>query len=508
MTLNLHTSSPAVLGATPRHQTNPAPLIRTISTKSITPTLAFQWSRWKENCILLDGTMGGWFEGSFSLLGGDPFARFQSKGKSSRFDLLQEGARNRSFVYPDAPMTALQFWLNRFRPSDHSTHNAEAIPFLQGGVVGYFSYELAQQFEKLPQPREGQADTPDISLLFLNLFILADHRKDALHIVYNPVPEIRMGKEEKAAINQGLKKINALEKRIRAKGPLENEGEKLHTIPRLKSDCSPEEYKTSVRRAKAYIAQGEIFQANLSHRFTAPAPIQSPFRIYQGLGIVNPSPFSSYLEIGDFKIASSSPERLVRVKNQTDGALVETRPIAGTKPRGKNPSEDKDLVESLYGSEKERAEHLMLVDLERNDLGKISEYGSVRVDAFMALERYSHVSHLVSNIRGKLRPGLSPLQVLQAVFPGGTITGTPKIRCMEIIAELEKRARGIYTGSIGYIGFDGEMDLNIAIRTCVQHQGQLSFQVGAGIVADSDPALEYQETLHKAAAFIEVINSL
>ncbi|MFQ5950282.1 MAG: anthranilate synthase component I family protein, partial [Nitrospiria bacterium] len=275
--------------------------------------------------------------------------------------------------------------------------------------------------------------------------------------------------------------------------------------PPAQADRSPAAYMEMVRRAKGYIAAGDIFQANLSHRLTFRFPFKSLFPIYRRLWRINPSPFSAYLDLGEIQIASGSPERLVCIKKGAHADIVETRPIAGTRPRGRDPLEDIRMIKALYESEKERAEHLMLIDLERNDLGKICRYGTVRVDSLMTLEKYSHVFHLVSNVRGELIPGASPLQVLQALFPGGTITGVPKIRCMEIIAELEGKARGIYTGAIGYIGFGGEMDLNIAIRTWVRRGDEMMFQVGAGIVADSDPQSEYQETLQKAAALMKAL---
>jgi anthranilate/para-aminobenzoate synthase component I len=257
-----------------------------------------------------------------------------------------------------------------------------------------------------------------------------------------------------------------------------------------------------VSRAKEYIAAGDIFQANLSHRFHATLSGESIFPLYQNLREINPSPFSAYLNMGGFEIASGSPERLVRVKRTKGKFLVETRPIAGTCPRGQDDAEDQEKIAKLYGSEKERAEHLMLVDLERNDLGRVSRFGTVSVDALMTLERYSHLFHLVSNIVGELRESVSATDVISALFPGGTITGVPKVRCMQIISELESHPRGPYTGSLGYIDFSGEIDLNIIIRTFYRKGSDLFFQVGAGIVADSDPEMEYQETLQKAAALI------
>ncbi|MEK9172825.1 MAG: anthranilate synthase component I family protein, partial [Nitrospirota bacterium] len=246
---------------------------------------------------------------------------------------------------------------------------------------------------------------------------------------------------------------------------------------------------------------GDIYQANLSHRFSVELGGRSPRSIYRRLREINPSPFSALLELPDVTLVSCSPERLVRLS----GTGVDTRPIAGTRPRGSSTDEDRLLVEDLLMSPKERAEHIMLVDLERNDLGRVCAYGSVRVDEFMAVERYSHVSHIVSNIRGHLAPGRDALDLVRAVFPGGTVTGVPKVRCMEIIDELEPVRRGPYTGSIGYLSPSGDLDLNIIIRTLVVAGEQASLHVGAGIVADSDPVREYQETLFKAEALLKAL---
>jgi anthranilate/para-aminobenzoate synthase component I len=259
-----------------------------------------------------------------------------------------------------------------------------------------------------------------------------------------------------------------------------------------------------VRRAKEYIAAGDIFQANLSLRLAADIGDADPLNIYGILREVNPSPFAAYLDFGEYQIVSSSPERLVRVK---DG-VVDTRPIAGTRPRGRDRLEDDEMRAELLLNEKERAEHIMLIDLERNDLGKVSDYGSVTVDELMITEQYSHVIHIVSNVRGDLAHGRDCFDVIRATFPGGTITGVPKVRCMQIIEELEKRRRGPYTGSLGYIGFNGSMDLNIIIRTFLVKKGKAYVQAGAGIVADSDPEREYYESLKKAEALINTLDRL
>jgi len=269
-------------------------------------------------------------------------------------------------------------------------------------------------------------------------------------------------------------------------------------------------YLDRVRRCQEYIAAGDIYQANLSHRFTLQPPNtyidgtdRQPYEqeLYRRLQTVNPSPFSGLMHFDDVTLVSSSPERLVRLQDRQ----ADTRPIAGTRPRGLDARDDQRLIAELLANEKERSEHLMLVDLERNDLGRVCQFGSVQVDEFMTIEQYSHVSHIVSNISGALRPEATPFNLIQALFPGGTITGVPKIRCMEIIEELEPVRRGPYTGSFGYIGWHGNLDLNIVIRTLVWCRGKGYLQVGAGIVADSDPVKEYEETLQKAQAFFSAL---
>jgi len=268
---------------------------------------------------------------------------------------------------------------------------------------------------------------------------------------------------------------------------------------KFRSNFTKSGFEKIVRRAKEYIADGDIYQANLSQRFSVDIGRQDAFGLYERLSKINPSPFACFLDFGELKIASSSPERLLKLENN----VVQTRPIAGTRPKGKTALQNFTLSRELILSDKERAEHIMLVDLERNDLGRVCEYASVKVDELMLLEKYSHVMHIVSNVTGRLKPLKDRFDLLRAVFPGGTITGCPKIRCMEIIDELEPVARNIYTGSIGYLDFNGDMDLNIAIRTFVIKRNKAYVQTGAGIVADSDPEKEYYETLYKAQALFK-----
>jgi para-aminobenzoate synthetase component 1 len=263
-------------------------------------------------------------------------------------------------------------------------------------------------------------------------------------------------------------------------------------------------FESMVRRCKEYIAAGDIYQANLSQRFSADLGGADPLRLYKILRSVNPSPFAAYLDFGDLQLVSSSPERLIRLHE----GIADTRPIAGTRRRGDDHAETRDLSVELLTNEKERAEHIMLLDLERNDLGKVCKYGTVAVDELMVIENYSHVIHIVSNVMGELAAGRDAFDLVRAVFPGGTITGVPKVRCMEIIDELEPVARGPYTGSIGYFSNTGDMDLNIIIRTFVVSSGIAHIQVGAGIVADSDPVREYFETLQKAEALIKAFKML
>ncbi len=457
---------------------------------------------WKEQAVLFEGMPGGWFNGRFSLLAGAPFGRFESKGENSRFESFGDGEGD-SHTRKGNPLPHLQQWLDRFQ-SPPLEGSLQEIPFLQGGAAGFFSYDLVRQWERIRVPSIGNPNLPDILFLFFNLFALLDHAKGQLYIVYNPLPEIEMGKSEESAHRQGREKLTDLQSKLLSPPPPREIEPHLFT-PTIEGDLSQREYIEMLLRAKEYIAAGDLFQANLSHRFRITSPAPPPFQIYQRLRQINPSPFAAYLDLGTVQIASGSPERLVQVNASGGKRLVSTRPIAGTHPRGRDEAEDQRMIEALYKSEKERAEHLMLVDLERNDLGRVCRYGSIKVDELMSLEKYSHVLHLVSNIQGELRPEVTLTEVVQALFPGGTITGVPKVRCMEILSELEKRARGIYTGAVGYIDFTGEMDLNIAIRTWVRQGEQMTFQVGAGIVADSDPEREYRETLQKAAALIKAL---
>ncbi len=478
------------------------PIVRSVPTGSLSATALFSALKAP---FLFEGMPGGWFDGRYSVIGLSPFAVFKSEDKVASFEFAISPDRKRKEVYHTRdPLAVLQRCLNRFRSVPLPTGQHPSLPFAQGGAVGFISYGLIRQYEPVPPHPEEDDSLADIHLLFVNGAVLFDQAQQTIQIVYDPALLTAVGWKEEEANQEGYRKIDALEKTI---ATIQNPVTHGFQISEIKNRLSKEDYVAMVRRAKEYIAAGDIFQANLSHRFNATFEGPSIFPLYQRLRAINPSPFSAYLNIGPLEIASGSPERLVRVRTTDGERIVDTRPIAGTCPRGKTEEEDTKRIAAMYGSEKERAEHLMLVDLERNDLGKVARYGSVKVDGLMTLERYSHLSHLVSNITGTLRNGVSETDVLRALFPGGTITGVPKVRCMQIIAELEAQARGLYTGSLGYIDFSGELDFNIIIRTFIRRKNELSFQVGAGIVADSDPEMEYQETLQKAAALIRALDA-
>ncbi|MEO2082652.1 MAG: anthranilate synthase component I family protein [Desulfurobacteriaceae bacterium] len=339
------------------------------------------------------------------------------------------------------------------------------------GLFGYVSYDANRFIENVPSPRIDDLEMPDLHFILpLNLFIFDNVEKRLYQVsIEKPLPTDIVP--------------------YRGKG---------YRSAFLGFNMDRDYFYSAVRKIKDYIASGDTFQVNFSQRLVF--SFEGSFvDLYRELRRINPSPFSFFFELGDFVAVSCSPERLVRRK----GSLVETRPIAGTRRRGRTLEEDRRLSEELILSEKERAEHVMLVDLERNDLGKVCRYGTVEVDELMVREYYSHVVHIVSNIRGELRKGVGSVDVLKALFPGGTITGAPKVRTMEIIAELEPTWRGLYTGSVGYFGFNGEMDFNIVIRTLLFREGRGFLQVGAGIVWDSVPEREYAETLHKGRALLE-----
>ncbi|MGP0629679.1 anthranilate synthase component I family protein [Nitrospina sp. 32_T5] len=437
--------------------------------------------------------------------GPDETARYSFFGRASEKAL---SLRNNQFqVHNNGDRETVPF------PAPEALHRLNFEPGLDaidyvdhfwGGWVGCLSYEMAHWFENI-QPRAK--DGLDLPLLFffqVERLWVYDHRQATLKYIVavniEDDPET-IHSQVKEELETAWREMDGLIEEASQSVPQKTSLPPSLQSASLNSNITQRDYECMVERAKTYIEEGDIYQANLAQRLSIDYE-GDPFPLYQRLRKVNPSPFSGYLKFDGLVLASSSPERLVKVVRDR----VETRPIAGTRPRGKNEEDDARLSAELLLNEKEKAEHLMLVDLERNDLGRICEHGSVQVTDLMFLEQYSHVCHIVSNIEGRLKPGVDVVDILAAVFPGGTITGCPKIRCMEIIDELEPSLRGPYSGSFGYIGFDRHLDLNIIIRTILIQSGRAHFHVGAGIVADSIPEKEWQETLDKAAAMIQALS--
>jgi len=383
------------------------------------------------------------------------------------------------------------------------------LPPFQGGAAGLFGYDLCHHIERLPRPRYDEFETPDMAVGFYDWVVAFDHAQRRAWIVSTGLPEIDPApRRQRALARLQAVKRQITDRRISPSTPVTNKDDiacpnLLHPLPGLpgvSSNFDRESYLAAARRAIDYIHAGDCFQVNLSQRLLHPATL-SPLELYGRLRERNPAPFAGYLDLGDIAIVSASPERFLRVEE----GRVETRPIKGTRPRGVTPEEDARQRDDLLHSAKDRAENVMIIDLLRNDLGRVCAYGSVQVPTVCRLESYRTVHHLVSEVVGRLAAGMGPIDLLRAAFPGGSVTGAPKVRAMEIIAELEPTARGPYCGSLGYIGFDGSMDTNILIRTFTIGRGWMQFPVGGGIVADSTPEAEYEETLHKAEGLLRAL---
>ena len=451
--------------------------------------------------FLLESIKGPEKIARYSFVGTGPFLIFRVKNGK-----IEITGSSKKISKSGAPLKQLKKLMSSYRPYP----NEEIPPFI-GGAVGMISYDFVHYFERLPKTTEDDLKLPDADFMLVDTVIAVDHKLQKTFVISCPGAEETLSGNAKlnglwsSCYEQAVKKIKVLNNKINGKprSGMQKRG-KLKAPVDIRHEMGKKYYINIVKKAKKYIKAGDIFQANLSQRVSADIGDVSAWQVYRVLSKINPSPFAAYLNMGDYCISSSSPERLVKV----NGNIVETRPIAGTRPRGKDDESDRLMRDDLLLNEKERAEHLMLIDLERNDLGRISDYSTVEVDELMITEDYSHVIHIVSNVTGKIIKGKDCFDAIRATFPGGTITGVPKVRCMEIIDELEPVTRGPYTGSIGYIGFDGAMDLNIIIRTFVIKDSIAYVQAGAGIVADSDPEKEYFEALKKAEALIKTLEVL
>ena len=462
------------------------PVYKEIVADLLTPVSAFlKIAEHSDYAFLLESVEGGEQVGRYSFLGKDPFLILRSRAGKTIVDRAgQTSELGQPFVAT----------LRELMAGFHSPF-VPGLPRFTGGAVGYLGYDAAAWFEPV-RLQDGAEPEDEAGFMLFDTVLAFDHVRHRILIIANARIT---GDEDLESLYQFARaKIDFLERELER--PLSKSVPRDAQPIEVTSNVSRDQFESMVRTAKEYIAAGDIYQVVLSQRFETPLAAD-PFTVYRALRHVNPSPYMYFLRLGDRSIVGSSPEMLVRV----EGHNVQTHPIAGTRPRGRNEEEDIRLAEELKRNEKERSEHVMLVDLGRNDVGRVSAYGSVKVPRYMALERYSHVMHLVSVVEGKLSEEHDRLDALVACFPAGTVSGAPKVRAMEIIAELENRRRGVYAGAVGYLDFAGNLDFCITIRTVQIENGYAYVQAGAGIVADSNPAAEYEETRDKARAVIRAL---
>ncbi len=489
------------------------PVCRILTADLETPVSAFLRAAWSQReCFLLESVEGGEQVGRYTFIGLTPFKRIVARGRTT--SPSQKAARQPT-------RRATFFAVLRDALGGHKPARLPGLPPFTAGAVGFFAYDAVRQIERLPVRAKDELGVPDACLLFFDEVLAFDHVRKEIWLVVTA--DVSHGSPADA-YGRAVMRLNKLEKRLAQ--PLPGLASRKHSKLKVKHRTAKKDFLAAVARAKEYIAAGDIFQAVLSQRFDVDPGVDS-FQVYRALRTVNPSPYMFFLRFDPegplgarqakqpknsskkkeapaappLELAGSSPELLVRVNK----GKVEYRPIAGTRPRGASEAEDHALAEEMIHDEKERAEHVMLVDLGRNDVGRVSQFGSVKVDKLMFIERYSHVMHIVSSIEGKLRPDLTAVDALRACFPAGTLSGAPKVRAMEIIEELEPARRGAYGGAVLYADFSGNLDSCIAIRSMLSIGGKGSVQAGAGIVADSVPELEYQESINKVQAVIRAI---
>ena len=467
------------------------PVMKSVTADLLTPVSAFLATAAHEpDAFLLESIERGEQIGRYTFLGARPYLQVQARGD----DVLLQRGRVREHRKGNV-LPILKELLRQHRPAPFAE-----LPRFTAGAVGYFAYDAVRQLEKIGEHAKDDLSLPDCVLMFFDRVLAFDHLRHQIHII--ATADVSRESPRKA-YDSALADIAMLEKKL-ARGlrstHWQNSGKARNSKLKVHAGTSRSRFMKSVERAKEYIAAGDIFQVVLSQRLDF-APEVAPFDIYRALRTVNPSPYMYFLRMGDTHVLGSSPEMLVRVT----GSKLEYRPIAGTHPRGRDEAEDSRLEKEMLADEKERAEHVMLVDLGRNDLGRVSEYGSVKVRDLMYVERYSHVMHIVSALEGKLRQGVDALDAFAACFPAGTLSGAPKVRAMQIIEELEPVRRGIYGGSVLNADFAGNLDSCIAIRTMLTQGKHAYLQAGAGIVADSDPAKEFQESMNKAKAVLRAV---
>lgn len=463
------------------------PVAKAVSADLLTPVSAFlSFAAREPYSFLLESVEGGEKIGRYTFLGANPYLRLTCDEDG----VVIHRGRKQEKVEGD-PIAVIRQMLHQHRPAE-----IPDLPPFTAGAVGFVSYDMVRRFERLPNQAKQDIDVPQCVLMFFNRFLAFDHVQHQIHII--AAADVQ-SESPKRAYARAITDIEVLERKLQ-RGFKPPTGRRLRGSLKIKRPTPQKQFEHAVRQAKEYIAAGDIFQVVLSQRAEF-EPGVDPFEIYRALRQVNPSPYMYFLRMGDAHVLGSSPEMLVRVK----GRKLEYRPIAGTRWRGKTEAEDQQIESELLADEKERAEHVMLVDLGRNDVGRVSEYGSVKVRDLMFVERYSHVMHLVSAIEGQLRKDLDAFDAFASCFPAGTLSGAPKVRAMEIIEELEPLRRGVYGGAVLYADYAGNLDSCIAIRTMFMKGKKAYVQAGAGIVADSVPSREYEESVNKAAAVLKAV---
>lgn len=473
---------------------NLIPVWREILADLETPVSAFIKLGQGEFSYLLESVERGEQLGRYSFLGSEPILVFKSKGE--RIEIIRQGKSEILRVEKD-PLDALRKIM-----AGYKAVNSAKLPRFLGGAVGYVGYDIVRFWEKIPENNQDDLNLPDSLFMLSHTLVIFDHLNHKIKVVSYALLERK--ESPQVAYRKARHRIDEVIRKLRQPSSLlynaKKQRKEEEVEEKVESNFTSDIFQAKVKKAQEYIRAGDIFQVVLSQRLKRKVSA-SGFDIYRTLRSLNPSPYMYYLKCGDFEIVGSSPETLVREEEKE----VTYRPIAGTRKRGKDRAEDELLAKELSANPKERAEHIMLVDLGRNDMGRVCEYGTVKVTELFSVEKYSHVMHLVSSIEGRLRKGMDQYDLLRACFPAGTVSGAPKVRAMEIIEELEPCRRGPYAGALGYFSFAGNMDTCIIIRTILIKKGIAYVQAGAGIVADSEPESEYEETLNKARALIKAI---
>lgn len=467
---------------------NLIPVYREVLADFETPISCFTKIDLGDYSFLLESVEGGERLARYSFLGSSPSLVFSSKGNKVT---LREGGSTRTFITKD-PIAELKKLMSNFK-----TVKIKGLPRFAGGLVGFLGYDMVRFMEDIQDKNPDKLKGADSVLMLTDTILIFDHVDHKIKIVSNA----HVSKDPAKSYAESVAKIDRIMSYLKAPSKEKRLMKKKRKSPLcVKSNFTKEGFEEIVKKAKSYIRKGDIIQVVPSQRFEVPIR-SNPFSVYRALRSINPSPYMYYLKLKDFYLVGSSPEIMVRCEDRH----VEVRPIAGTRPRGASEEEDSKLIDELLNDPKEKAEHIMLVDLGRNDIGRVCDYKSVKVSELMTIEKYSHVMHIVTDVSGRLKKGKDAFDVVRATFPAGTVTGAPKVRAMEIIDELENTRRATYAGCVGYFSFSGNLDTCITIRTILIKDDTAYVQAGAGIVADSNPAKEYQETVNKSKALIRAI---